>query len=195
MDGVERRRRVWKDLKQRLGIKRLGFCGSSWNVRPSNMNAREDGSDDEEEEEESNRGGGGAVAQIPAANSSAPPCVGQTPARPAGMMNLATALAAERNQRFVGPTIGVTTGKPVVQLKSLMRLFEETDGVDGTKRKKREREGSIDNLCCVCIERSKGAAFIPCGHTFCRICSRELWLNRGSCPLCNRSIIEILDIF
>lgn len=50
-------------------------------------------------------------------------------------------------------------------------------------------------VCCVCMMRLKGAAFIPCGHTFCRRCSRELWVNRGSCPLCNDHILEILDIF
>ncbi|CAL9125942.1 unnamed protein product [Musa textilis] len=50
-------------------------------------------------------------------------------------------------------------------------------------------------VCCVCMVRHKGAAFIPCGHTFCRLCSRELWVNHGSCPLCNGYILEILDIF
>ncbi|XP_026400882.1 putative uncharacterized protein DDB_G0288537 [Papaver somniferum] len=49
--------------------------------------------------------------------------------------------------------------------------------------------------CCVCMIRPKGAAFIPCGHTFCRLCSRKLWVNRGNCPLCNSFILEILDIF
>ncbi|CAN1842000.1 hypothetical protein LINPERHAP1_LOCUS36700 [Linum perenne] len=33
--------------------------------------------------------------------------------------------------------------------------------------------------------RHKGAALIPCGHTFCRLCSRELWVQRGNCPLNN----------
>ncbi|PWA34090.1 Zinc finger, RING/FYVE/PHD-type [Artemisia annua] len=51
------------------------------------------------------------------------------------------------------------------------------------------------NNCCVCMVRHKGAAFIPCGHTFCRLCSRELFVKRASCPLCNHFIVEILDIF
>lgn len=51
------------------------------------------------------------------------------------------------------------------------------------------------NSCCVCMVRHKGAAFIPCGHTFCRLCSRELWVQRGNCPLCNNFILEILDIY
>ncbi|KAM1685827.1 hypothetical protein ACFX13_037874 [Malus domestica] len=87
---------------------------------------------------------------------------------------------------------------------SLVRLIEETemDGCDAfgggaTALSEKTAEGNIgsDSVCCVCMGRKKGAAFIPCGHTFCRVCSREVWLNRGSCPLCNRSILEILDIF
>ncbi|XP_059664487.1 putative E3 ubiquitin-protein ligase XBAT35 [Cornus florida] len=183
MEGVGRRR-PWKDLKQRLAFKGIGLCGSLWSLSVSNMNPSEDGLDPEQQEQEPimGGGGGGGVGQIPAVLSSAPPSVGQIPAYPG--INLATALAEERNQRSVGPT--------VTPLRSLMRLFDETDGVDGEEGNK---EGGIDALCCVCIERNKGAAFIPCGHTFCRVCSRELLLNRGSCPLCNRSINEILDIF
>ncbi|KAM6564908.1 hypothetical protein CsatB_024906 [Cannabis sativa] len=55
--------------------------------------------------------------------------------------------------------------------------------------------GGVEKNCCVCMVRHKGAAFIPCGHTFCRLCSRELWVSRGNCPLCNGFILEILDIF
>ncbi|XP_048540818.1 formin-like protein 13 [Triticum urartu] len=49
--------------------------------------------------------------------------------------------------------------------------------------------------CCVCMARAKGAAFIPCGHTFCRACARELLAGRGRCPLCNAAILDVLDIF
>lgn len=121
-------------------------------------------------------------------------------------MNLAMALAAERNLR--GSDMDPT--KNAGQVKTLMRLIEETDGVDWRQNKKREKDKDKDKnknkdpgvggnenewVCCVCMDRNKGAAFIPCGHTFCRVCSRELWVNRGSCPICNRSILEILDIF
>lgn len=50
-------------------------------------------------------------------------------------------------------------------------------------------------LCCVCMVRRKGAALIPCGHTFCRICSKQLFAGRGACPLCNNLIVQLLDIF
>ncbi|XP_070032006.1 uncharacterized protein [Nicotiana tomentosiformis] len=99
-----------------------------------------------------------------------------------GRLNLAMVLAAER--------IGSVT--PTMQFKTLMRLFEEMDDKDEMNNKE---GGGIDAVCCVCMERNKGAAFIPCGHTYCRICSRKLWLNRGLCPLCNNTIDDILDIF
>ncbi|CAL5336375.1 hypothetical protein CsSME_00019202 [Camellia sinensis var. sinensis] len=187
MDGGGRGRGRWKNLKQRLGLKGMGFCGSPWSVGAFEM---EDAL--EQQEPVSNGDVGGQI-------SAPPPCVGQIPATG---MNLATALAAERNLRPAGPTIdaaATTNGGTMptfTQLRSLMGLFEETDGEDRKRREReKERGGGIDEVCCVCMERNKGAAFIPCGHTYCRVCSREVWLNRGSCPLCNRSITEILDIF
>ncbi|GFQ02708.1 hypothetical protein PHJA_002414700 [Phtheirospermum japonicum] len=60
-----------------------------------------------------------------------------------------------------------------------------------------EEGGGEYNSCCVCMVRHKGTAFVPCGHSFCRLCSREMWVEeRGNnCPLCNNYILEILDIF
>ena len=55
--------------------------------------------------------------------------------------------------------------------------------------------GVVAGYCCVCMARAKGAAFIPCGHTFCRACARELLAGRGRCPLCNAAIVDVLDIF
>ncbi|MBA0846331.1 hypothetical protein Goshw_000588 [Gossypium schwendimanii] len=55
--------------------------------------------------------------------------------------------------------------------------------------------GGMEYTCGVCMVRHKGSAFIPCAHTFCRLCSRELMVQRGNCPLCNGYILEILDIF
>ncbi|XP_050365185.1 uncharacterized protein LOC126783712 [Argentina anserina] len=102
---------------------------------------------------------------------------------------------------------------------SLMDLLEETDrqmGLEGSRytmgdedEEEEEEEaaaeveeeeageegGGVEYSCCVCMVRHKGSAFIPCGHTFCRMCSRELWVQRGNCPLCNNYILEILDIF
>ena len=172
----------WKNLKQRLRFKVIGCCGSSWSYSASSMSVLEES---HQEEEELIIG----VRPFPANNRRSSAYGNQIPA--ASGMNLAAALAAERNSRAVGPPTVAATAVP---LKTLMRLIEETDGLDLIKNGDKEGGGG-DGVCCVCMERNKGAAFIPCGHTFCRVCSRELWLNRGCCPICNRSILEILDIF
>ncbi|KAJ0250235.1 RING/U-box superfamily protein [Hirschfeldia incana] len=173
MDGLDHVRRKKRTLKERLGFKRIGCCGPAWGLRlTNNTRARE-------------RDETGLVSELDNVT---------------GRMNLATALAAERHHYQREPTAlssGSSTPLPV----SLMRLLEETAERVVVEGKETERvtasstvKGS-DSVCCVCMGRKKGAAFIPCGHTFCRVCSREVWLNRGSCPLCNRPIIEILDIY
>ncbi|GMY09807.1 zinc-binding protein A33-like isoform X3 [Fagus crenata] len=166
MDG-----RRWTNLKQRLGFKGMGCCGATWSPTSSTLTILETQEEEDQDMEEE-------VELVSNVNHVQAPTG----------MNLAMALAAERNSR------DGNVGHPT-QVKTLMRLIEETDGVDWRKKRRRDKGVDSDWVCCVCMERSKGAAFIPCGHTFCRVCSRELWVNRGSCPLCNRSILEILDIF
>ncbi|KAK7287362.1 hypothetical protein RIF29_00634 [Crotalaria pallida] len=110
-------------------------------------------------------------------------------------------VAAERDAGEAGPV-----GNGML----LMDLLEETDPeteVDGSSRRiitseEDEEVGSeekcrVENncCCCVCMVRHKDAAFIPCGHTFCRMCCREIWVSRRNCPLCNNFILEILDLF
>ncbi|PON84483.1 43kDa postsynaptic protein [Trema orientale] len=209
MNGRDRSRR-WSSIKQRLRLKGMGCCGATWGPSPSTLTIMETLQEDEEEEEhhQTERGsvGPSSVVVVGPVQSAAT----AVPAPIAGM-NLAMALAAERNSRAGRLGGGGETVGPTTEVKSLMTLIEETDGVDWSNRRKRERDQKKggggtgagagaggdggDWLCCVCMERSKGAAFIPCGHTFCRVCSREMWLNRGSCPICNRPIVEILDIF
>lgn len=181
MENVGRGGR-WKNLKQRLGLKGMGCCGSSWvGLTPSALSVRDDDEEIENRHEGSNPTN---MGQNPD-----PVCEGQIPV--VSGMNLATALAEERQFRAAQDSAPGTPSRV-----SLMRLLEETNGGDGDAEERGVGGGGgSDLVCCVCMGRRKGAAFIPCGHTYCRVCSRELWLNRGSCPLCNRSILEILDIF
>ncbi|GAB4830802.1 hypothetical protein Ancab_004832 [Ancistrocladus abbreviatus] len=223
MDGVDRNRGRWESLKQRLGLKNMKCCGpAAWDYRSSSSSSSPDRFSEqndvvglqvqqEEELEEqaaqqqleraTPRSSDEFHAPQSAETVSVTYCVSQVQVSPS-RMNLEMALAAERQFRMVttapesvdevvGP-IALST-PPTPYRVSLMRLLAETaDGVGD----EREREGAgIDKVCCVCMERKKGAAFIPCGHTFCRACSRELWLSRGTCPLCNRLILEILEIF
>ncbi|XP_058200352.1 uncharacterized protein LOC131315230 isoform X2 [Rhododendron vialii] len=203
MNGLDRAGRRRKSLKERLGLKGLGCCGSTWGFfRPSTITVQDD-----QAEEVGPREDPPALTETQL--SSNRNCVGRAPATPS--MNLAAALAAERHYRAAqdtdggggGPPSSVTGGiAPGTPLRvSLMRLLEEEtrDGGDVERETNEERGGGrvggSDSVCCVCMGRKKGAAFVPCGHTFCRVCSRELWLNRGSCPLCNAPISQILDIF
>lgn len=122
------------------------------------------------------------------------------------------AAAAEDEAEVAAEASAAESGQQVRM--SLMDLLEETDrqmgfvgsrymiGDDEEEEELEEEEeegdsgaGGVEQNCCVCMVRHKGAAFIPCGHTFCRLCSRELWVSRGNCPLCNGFILEILDIF
>ncbi|XP_010513807.1 PREDICTED: LON peptidase N-terminal domain and RING finger protein 1-like [Camelina sativa] len=99
------------------------------------------------------------------------------------------ALSAREEETFVEPA-----------RMSLMELLEENEEQMSFVSVEGEAEETVtvtaaERSCCVCMVRSKGAAFIPCGHTFCRLCSRELWVQRGNCPLCNTTILEVLDLF
>ncbi|KAI4319875.1 hypothetical protein MLD38_033421 [Melastoma candidum] len=179
---------MWSGMKQRLGFKRMGCCAATWSPDASPMALRESTAEDEPHPDHD---GGRDRATV---------TIGQVlecgfGARQTQGMNLAAALEAERNLRGGGRPGGMTT---------LMRLIEETDGVDLSARRLGERRkagpaadgaGGGEWLCCVCMEREKGAAFIPCGHAYCRECSRELCLGRGRCPVCNRSIVDILHLF
>ncbi|CAI7871348.1 unnamed protein product [Closterium sp. NIES-54] len=59
-----------------------------------------------------------------------------------------------------------------------------------------EEEGEPgEAVCCVCMERPRKAAFVPCGHMLCRTCAQEVRDRRGKCPLCNRKIKDVLKLY
>jgi len=165
VDGAQRRRRT---LKERLRFSGIGCCGATWVFRPT---LRDEGGTTtpppQQQQQQTSSG------QDP--NPNRPEYVG--PRGSGSGMNLAAALAAERQLR-----------ESEEGRVSLMRLLEETEACG-------DAAVGNDSVCCVCMGRKKGAAFIPCGHTFCRVCSKEMWLKRGTCPLCNRSVLDILHIF
>ncbi|XP_062088263.1 uncharacterized protein LOC133794852 [Humulus lupulus] len=218
MDVVDGGRGRRRSLKERFGLKGMGCCGATWGFRPTVISVRDN--NDEENENDIEEGENqerqaletiinNGTRQNQPENNTDPDCSDPDPGHSAPSMNLAAALAAERQFRQTNEapardgagneaatrTAG-STGPGTPMRVSLMRLLEETDGRDATEMNVGGGGGvGNDSVCCVCMGRKKGAAFIPCGHTFCRVCSREMWLNRGACPLCNRPILEILDIF
>ncbi|CAN4078417.1 unnamed protein product [Withania somnifera] len=183
IDGNDRVVRRRKSLTERLGfIGSIACCGTTLCLRPASLSVVDDGEESVQAPLEAAEVGGETPTETESANLL---CLGHIPT--GSGMNLAAALLAERNLRSAQDSDG--PGTPI--RISLMRLLEETNGWD----EKEEIGVGNDRVCCVCMVRGKGAAFIPCGHTYCRVCTRELWLNRGYCPLCNRSILEILDIY
>ncbi|KAJ0443364.1 putative transcription factor C2H2 family [Helianthus annuus] len=205
MDRGGRLRRR-KSLHQRLGLKSIVCCGSTWGFGASAMSVQNNNDSDNDEDYNYNENHivESVHEQINVMDvnltqldtNPEPECT-----HPSPRMNLAAALAAER--QFRSATVSGTDNNDVFMMStdvgtplriSLMRLLEETERETDGQDDGDEGLGK-DQMCCVCMGRKKGAALIPCGHTFCRVCCRELWLNRGSCPLCNRSILEILDIY
>ncbi|KAK7332375.1 hypothetical protein VNO80_29126 [Phaseolus coccineus] len=189
MDGVDAGAPRRRTFKERFGFIGIGCCGATWGFRSDALTFTHG----EQQQQQANQ------QETDPGQGSGLECV--DPGAAGSGMNLAAALAAERQIR--GPHEEAAARAPGTPWRvSLMRLLEESEGGGESaaveKEKEEEEKGGVvgnDSVCCVCMGRKKGAAFIPCGHTFCRVCSRELWLNRGSCPLCNRSILEILDIF
>ncbi|CAI8611698.1 unnamed protein product [Vicia faba] len=186
MDGADSSTTRRRSLKERFRFTGIGgCCGATWVFRP--IIRHEHHQQQQQRQQEEARGEGEANVEQQELQVQDP---NPDPSSSSGM-NLAAALAAERQMRGSEETGGGERATP--WRVSLMKLLEETE-VESESTTTTVTEGS-DSVCCVCMGRKKGAAFIPCGHTFCRVCSRELWLNRGNCPLCNRSILEILDIF
>ncbi|CAN8269568.1 unnamed protein product [Cochlearia groenlandica] len=102
------------------------------------------------------------------------------------------------------------------QTMSLMDLLEETDrqmGLTGSRYameededyeeeeeeeedeedENHEEEGELH--CCVCNVKIKTSSFTPCGHMFCKLCSKELMAQKGHCPVCSSFVLEFLEIF
>ncbi|WVZ12197.1 hypothetical protein V8G54_016727 [Vigna mungo] len=167
MDAVDGAQRRRRTLKERLRFSGMGCCGATWVFRPT---LRDEGGRPPPQPQILQQTNPGQDS-----NPNRPECVG--PRGSGSGMNLAAALAAERQLR-----------ESEEGRMSLMRLLEEKEGGE-------DAAVENDSVCCVCMGRKKGAAFIPCGHTFCRVCSKEMWLKRGTCPLCNRSVLDILHIF
>jgi len=47
--------------------------------------------------------------------------------------------------------------------------------------------------CCVCLERPKNAAYVPCGHQSCRRCAEHF--RNKACPMCRKPVTNILALY
>ncbi|KAF7121305.1 hypothetical protein RHSIM_Rhsim13G0149500 [Rhododendron simsii] len=108
MNGLDRAGRRRKSVQERLGLKGLGCCGSTWVFfRPSTITLQDD-----QAEEVGPREDPPALTEVGrrAQVSSNRNCVGRAPATPS--MNLAAALAAERHFRAAQDSDGGGGGPP-----------------------------------------------------------------------------------
>ncbi|XP_058093314.1 uncharacterized protein LOC131239565 [Magnolia sinica] len=169
----------WKPFKDRLRLRRTG---AAWSSSGSSMSVIDDFTGSVEPR---------STIEIPPDGRAGIVTECVVPPAPAPA---ADPVSVDRGQAVVVEEVV----EPPVKV-SLMSLLQ-ADSQDGSVAEEDEEDEedwgeSGEYVCCVCMVRHKGAAFIPCGHTFCRLCSRELWVSRGNCPLCNGYILEILDIF
>lgn len=98
--------------------------------------------------------------------------------------------------------------RPVTQ-----RLYPDLDDIDHTFYDRNDsipstvtNEASFSNgpdqgnsdlsLCIVCLDRARGVAVFPCGHThMCLACTRDVMRARGRCPVCQTDIEEYRTVF
>uniref|UniRef100_A0ACD5Y079 Uncharacterized protein n=1 Tax=Avena sativa TaxID=4498 RepID=A0ACD5Y079_AVESA len=115
------------------------------------------------------------------------PAPGASPAGPAQGEERRVSLMALLEQAERQWATATASGRGAwTRVEQAAAAAEEEDA--GTKR-------GVGGRCCVCMSRRKGAAFVPCGHTFCRACAREVRAGRGRCPLCNAAIRDVLNLF
>lgn len=183
-DSTGDSRKTWKNFRDKLRLKRANSTWSSAMQRANSSRMTRVPTSDPEIESPSSR------------------------IRSSSSLHLQRSLSSLSDEDFSEEEQRETEGEGSVRM-SLMSLLAETDremGIDSAyvmedevhdqDQVEEENVESGDNYdCCVCMVRYKGSAFIPCGHTFCRLCSRKLYVQRPNCPICNGFILEILDIF
>lgn len=116
--------------------------------------------------------------QVAATEPTLPPIEeGEAPARRAG----APLALPEGEERCDGSDPRTMTGETSVAAVT-------TDGVMETVLGRRR-------VCPVCMDKPRGAAMVPCGHTACVTCASQLDMHRGTCAECNAKIEMVLPLF
>lgn len=91
----------------------------------------------------------------------------------------------DREMGFEGSSYGMGFGE---------NFFDDDEEDDEYEDDEDDGTGG-EFTCCVCMVKHKNPPLGACGHTFCRLCSKELMVSRGNCPTCSNFILEILDAF
>ncbi|KAK4749074.1 hypothetical protein SAY87_026523 [Trapa incisa] len=96
-------------------------------------------------------------------------------------------------------------GLPRMSLMDLLGDYDEDEDEDEDEEDYEEEEeeessevaqdDDYECSCCVCMVKHKGQPLVPCGHCYCKLCTKEMYVSRGNCPMCNDFIQEILTVF
>ncbi|CAM6088458.1 unnamed protein product [Calypogeia fissa] len=82
--------------------------------------------------------------------------------------------------------------------EKLDRLQSMLDGLEEEMNERAREDAGIapnmDPVCNSCLVRKKGAALVPCGHTFCWKCTSDLRRGKGPCPSCNCNFWNALSV-
>jgi hypothetical protein len=68
-------------------------------------------------------------------------------------------------------------------------------GSGSAQRQDPSRMLFMEDPCSICLDRQKNCALLPCGHRACGVCSQQMHMRRMLCPMCNRSIEGVLQLF
>ena len=72
----------------------------------------------------------------------------------------------------------------------------DLSGLESCAPSEMTRIPSILTDCCICMERDKQVAFLPCGHYIaCAQCAKLLQNDTGMCCICSSKIHSILKIY
>ncbi|RDX98409.1 hypothetical protein CR513_18661, partial [Mucuna pruriens] len=170
-NNIAKDRNSWKAFKEKLRLKRA--IGSAWSSAANNNN--NDNNDRNLPQTQQND------VVVENANDSVPIALFGSPAD-----NAAAGGDSSDGENNHEAAVGVSLMDLLEETEQeidLYRVSDEDDVAEYEKGEEEEKElveevgGVVEYNCCVCMVRHKGAAFIPCGHTFCRMCSREIWLE------------------
>ncbi|XP_021666173.2 uncharacterized protein LOC110654474 [Hevea brasiliensis] len=142
MEGVHgRRRKTRMSLKERLGLRGLGCCGATWGYKSTAISVRDDEEEAPEQEQEEieviNAG------PNPSEGISDPGCPATTSILASSGMNLAAALAAERQLReanAIGPSTNGSTNNGEVSVTAPGIFDEAARGSGRWRWRSRRRE-------------------------------------------------------
>eukprot|EP01084_Bolivina_argentea_P133706 235993_1 len=96
------------------------------------------------------------------------------------------------------PSLSLSGTSEVIMQENERESSSDLDlcGIESIAPSELTRIPSILTDCCICMERDKEVAFLPCGHYIaCESCAKLLQNDTGMCAICSMKIQSILKIY